>query len=440
MIGNPPYVEAKKLKYIASTLKQRYNIYSGTADLSIYFLELAFNLLSLKGLVYYITTNKFFNTQYGQKVRQLLSIKQIHTILNFEQVEVFEDILVSSVILGVQNIQTMLDNMLTYERFYKLKYSEFKVDFSSRLNNLGCYPQKYLDSEEWSFADISGLLLRNHIRKDSQLLSNIEGIEIYRGVTTGYNPAFIISNNQKDELISQDIHNSDIIKNMLQGRNIRRWYYNESDENLIFIPWHFPLHADSNIKGASSDAEKRFLEGYPSLYAHVLGYKSKLCERNKDETGISYEWYALQRCAASYYNEFEKTEKIIWGLTADKWAFAFDNKKHYLPSNGYILTSKEIPIKYILGILNSKLMRHYFSYIGIMTAGGAYTLKAATIEALPFKTSINYKPIINLVDNILALKNSNPDNDTSILESEIDKLVYKLYGLTDDEIKIIEGE
>ena len=120
------------------------------------------------------------------------------------------------------------------------------------------------------------------------------------------------------------------------------------------------------------------------------------------------------------------TEKIIWGLTADKWAFTIDTEQHYLPSNGYILTSTKLPIKYILGLLNSKLMHYYFHFIGIMTAGGAYTLKAATISALPFKIAKNNQEIAGIVDKILIEKSKDHDSDVSSLESEIDRLVYQL--------------
>lgn len=226
---------------------------------------------------------------------------------------------------------------------------------------------------------------------------------------------------------------------MLQGRNIRKWYYNESDENLVFIPWHFPLHKDDSISGASIVAEEKLASEYASLYNHLLSHKQQLADRNHDETGIRYEWYALQRCAASYYDEFEKPEKIIWGLTADKWAYTLDTEGHYLPSNGYILTSTKIPTKYILGLLNSKLLHYYFGFIGVMTAGGAYTLKAATISALPFVDTDDYEPIITLVDRILEAKKLDPQSDTSVLEAEIDRLVYDLYGLTEDEIRIVEG-
>ena len=440
VIGNPPYIEAKKLKHIASILKEKFTVYSGTADLSIYFNELGLNLLAEKGIISYITTNKFFNTQYGEKVRNQLSSQHINTILNFEQVEVFEDVLVSSVIFNISKRNKKPKNLFIYEKFYKLKFQEFKRQFVERQNLFGVYSQDHINNKEWSFSDMTQLMLKEKIEKKHLLLKDVEGVKIYRGVTTGYNPAFIISNEQRDSLIAEDYKNSQVIKNMLQGRNIRKWYYNESKENLLFIPWHFPLE-NNNISGASIEAENALKEQYPSIYYRLSQYKKELVLRNKDETGIRYEWYALQRCAASYYDEFEKSEKIIWGLTADKWAFTLDIKKNYLPSNAYILTSKNIPIRFILGLLNSKLLHYYFGFIGVMTAGGAYTLKAATIESLPIAvgTREQQKEIALKVDSILNTKAKDKQADVSSTENEIDHLVYELYGLSEEDIKIVEG-
>lgn len=440
VIGNPPYVEAKKLKNIASTLKKDYTVYSGTADLSIYFIEHGMNLLAKDGILSYITTNKFFNTGYGKAVRKFLVGNQINALINFEQVEVFENILVSSVVINVRKSLPVTNNRFVYERFYKLDAKQFRMEFAEKLELFGFYPQEFLDENEWSFSDVAGLLLKRKIEKDSYSLASLKGVNIYRGVTTGYNPAFIITDEQKDSLIAQDARNKEVIKNMLQGRNIRKWYYNESDENLLFLPWHFPLHEDMELKGASEKAESLLKEDFPAIYQHLLIHKEALLDRNQEETGKRYEWYALQRCAASYYPEFEKNEKVIWGLTANNWAFAYDDKQHYLPSNGYILTSTDIPIRYLLGWLNSKLMHHYFHYIGVMTAGGAYTLKAATISALPFKIPEEYMAIEEKADAILMVKNKDKQADTTALENQIDFLVYHLYGLTYDEVLIVDPE
>lgn len=427
VIGNPPYVEAKKLKYIASTLKEKFTVYSGTADLSIYFNELGLNILANKGILSYITTNKFFNTGYGEKVRRQLSSQHINIILNFEQVEVFEDVLVSSVIFNVSKRNKTPKNMFAYEKFYKLKFQEFKQQFLERQNMFGVYPQDYLNEKEWSFSDMNQLMLKKKIENGHLSLKDIEGVKIYRGVTTGYNPAFIISNEQRNKLIAEDHNNSKIIKNMLQGRNIRKWYYNESEENLIFTR-----------RGTD-------IENFPFIKKHLYGFYDNLKPKTaKDSTKGrkpgNYKWFEILDNTA-YYREFEKPEKIIWGLTADKWAYTLDTEQHYLPSNAYILTSETIPIKFILGLLNSKLLRYYFGFIGVMTAGGAYTLKASTIEALPIAigTKQQQQEITLKVENILNAKAKNKQTDVSLSEYEIDCLVYNLYGLSEDEIKIVEG-
>jgi len=427
VIGNPPYVEAKKLKYIASTLKEKFAVYSGTADLSIYFNELGLNLLAEKGIISYITTNKFFNTGYGEKVRRQLSSQHINIILNLEQVEVFENVLVSSVIFNISKRIKMPKNIFTYEKFYKLNFQEFKRQFIERQNMLGTYLQEYLNEKEWSFANMKQLILKEKIENGHLLLKDIDGVKIYRGVTTGYNPAFIISNEQRDNLITEDYKNSQVIKNMLQGRNIRKWYYNESEENLIFTR-------------RGTDIEK-----FPSIKSHLYAFYNNLKPKTLDDNTEgrkpgNYKWFEILDNTA-YYLEFEKPEKIIWGLTADKWAYTLDTEQHYLPSNAYILTSETIPIRFILGLLNSNLLHYYFGFIGVMTAGGAYTLKAATIEALPIAigTKEQQKEIANRVESILNAKAKDKQIDVSSIEFEIDHLVYDLYGLSENEIKIVES-
>ena len=427
VIGNPPYVEAKKLKYIANTLKEKFVVYSGTADLSIYFNELGMNLLAEKGIISYITTNKFFNTGYGEKVRRQLSSQHINIILNLEQVEVFENVLVSSVIFNISKRIKMPKNIFTYEKFYKLNFQEFKREFVERQNMLGTYLQEYLNDKEWSFADMKQLMLKEKIENGHLLLKDIDGVKIYRGVTTGYNSAFIISNEQRDNLITEDYKNSQVIKNILQGRNIRKWYYNESEENLIFTR-----------RGTD-------IEEFPSIKSHLYAFYNNLKPKTLDDNTEgrkpgNYKWFEILDNTA-YYLEFEKTEKIIWGLTADKWAYTLDTEQHYLPSNAYILTSETIPIRFILGLLNSNLLHYYFGFIGVMTAGGAYTLKAATIEALPIAigTKEQQKEITNRVESILNAKAKDKQIDVSSIEFEIDHLVYDLYGLSENEIKIVEG-
>ncbi|MCL2744353.1 MAG: hypothetical protein FWE67_10930, partial [Planctomycetaceae bacterium] len=309
-----------------------------------------------------------------------------------------------------------------YRRFYKLSKDEFKAQFHRKKIG-GTYKQSLLSANEWSFSDEDKLALKSKIEKAGKQLAVLPGAAVYRGVTTGYNPAFIIEENKKNELIAADSNSEKIIKPLLQGRNIKKWTYHSTNEFLIFTRQGIDI--------------KKF----PAIERHLKRFYSQLKPKEGNETegrsSGTYKWCEIQASTA-YYSEFEKSEKIIWGLTADKWAFAYDDGQHYLPSNGYILTSKTISTKYLLGLLNSNVMKFYFGFIGVMTAGGAFTLKHATIQRLPIVISENQQLIITLVDKILSAKKHNPAADTTESERKIDVLVYQLYGLTKDEIAVIE--
>ena len=142
VIGNPPYVEAKKLKKVVVDLRD-YQVYSGTADLSSYFFERGLNLCNDNGNLGYINTNKFFNTGYGKKVRQLLLENNIKQIINFEQVEVFDGVLVSSVIVLAEKSDINNESIL-YGGFYKLNNKEFRHKFIDIYKIIQPYRRKYI--------------------------------------------------------------------------------------------------------------------------------------------------------------------------------------------------------------------------------------------------------------------------------------------------------
>ena len=137
-------------------------------------------------------------------------------------------------------------------------------------------------------------------------------IQINYGIKTGYNDAFIITSQKRDEILSncsseeERSKTDEIIRPILRGRDIKKYGYNWADLWLIWVPWHFPLHNDTSIQGASERAEQAFQAQYPALYKHLSAFKKELSSRNKAETGIRYEWYALQRWGANYWEEFFK--------------------------------------------------------------------------------------------------------------------------------------
>ena len=417
-IGNPPYVEAKKLKYVSQILRKIYYSYSGTADLYVYFYENGIKHLRENGTLVFITSNKFIKTSYGENLRKYFTTFRINEIINFTDVHVFEA-LVASCIFSISKNKTT-DNKIRIA-FANDTLTNFSSVLTFVEQNKFYLSQNGLSEKIWQLENETKLALKEKIENGSITLNKTGTVNIYRGVTTGYNPAFIIDDEKRNELLKEDKSNNSIIKPMLQGRNIRKWVYNKTSDFLIFTR-----------RGID-------IKEFPSIKKHLNNFKQQL-EPGVGRKPGSYNWYEIQDNTA-YYPEFEN-EKIIWGLTSDKWTFAYDDEKNFLPSNGYILTSTEIPIKYLLALMNSKLMEFYFSFIGIMTAGGAYTLKYETVIEFPIKNISLSKQnhFIKLVDQILFAKAKNPQANTKQLEDQIDIMVYKLYNLTPEEIKIVESK
>lgn len=415
VIGNPPYVEHKKLKHIASKLKPFYSVYTGSSDLSVYFFERGFDVLKENGILNYISTNKFFNTGYGKTLRRYLVDKVIHKIINFEQVEVFKGILVSSVVYLSENKKPKEESEFS---FYEFKNETgWKISFEDKLKERKRnYSHTILSEAEWVFLKGNESEIKTKIEKNRKPLKDITGIDIKRGVTTGYDPAFIVANENLGVFL-----NKDFVKPLLKGKEIKKYLFKSSNSSLLFIPWHFPLEKDRTITGASAVAEQKLQNLYPELYSHLKNHHKGLSTRNQSETGIRYEWYALQRCAASYFEQFDET-KIIWPLTADQWGFALDNNQHYLTSGGFFLVSEKYSLKTLLAILNSKVLEYYFRFIGVMTAGGAYTLKKATIELLPIATTEKTKSFENLVDYLLFVLSNKKEISDHVSNSHIAQL------------------
>lgn len=413
VIGNPPYVEHKKLKHIASKLKPIYKVYTGSSDLSVYFFERGFDLLSKNGTLNFISTNKFFNTGYGKALRSYLVNRSIYSITNFEQVEVFKGILVSSVVYLSENKSPQINYTFDYHEFKN--ETGWKSNFEEKLNSKRrIYPQSILSEAEWVFLQGNESEIKDKIEKAGKLLKDIDGVVIKRGVTTGYDPAFIINEEIKQQL------NDEIVKPLLKGREIKKYQLRNSEMFLIFTR-----------KGID-------IKKHPSVKAHLSHFKSDLTPRQNDSQiggrkPGDYEWYEIQDNTA-YYRLFD-SNKIIWPLTADQWGFALDTEKHFLTSGAFLLVSEKYSLKTLLALLNSKVLQYYFRFIGVMTAGGAFTLKKATIELLPIVVNNYTNTFEALVDYILLAYttkksiNEHVSNNhvIQLFEEVIDALVYELY-------------
>jgi hypothetical protein len=262
-------------------------------------------------------------------------------------------------------------------------------------------------------------------------------ISINYGIKTGCNDAFIIDKGKRDELIEKDANSAEIIRPILRGRDIKRYGYEFADLYLLFIPWHFPLHLDTTITGASKEAELKFKKEYPAVYNHLLQYKDMLSARNTAETGIRYEWYALQRWGANYWEDFFK-RKIIFQEIVQEPSFMFDiDGSFFCLDTARIITGNNID--YLIAILNSRL---FFFAIKHFYGGGGLGDKGVRMKHTFFEDFSCPIPDLRQRPHIYSLLNSRLNNNDRIndkLENEINNNIYSLYKLSNEEIEFIEA-
>ncbi len=440
IIGNPPYIRQEQIREIKPLLQKQYqDFYNSTADIYTYFFALSYRLLKDKGFNAFITSNKYARAKYGAKLRELLLKKTtIVSYMELNALKVFESAAVDT------SIMSFIKQDPTKESLFK--YYEPTPDDKNDLKSTRSLPMKQnaLSTESFIFANASFLDLRDKMESVGTPLKDWD-IQIYRGILTGANEAFIITTEKREEILNacktqeERKRTEALIKPILRGKDIKRYSYEWAGEWVIFIPWHFP---NTNNPKNMEENEQDFSIHYPIIYSHLLSHKDKLLKRNKDETGKRYEWYCLQRWAANYYQDFEK-EKIVYPcIMAKEPCFVYEEKGFYAPAPANIITGDKMEIKYITALLNSKCI--YFAMRKFYMGGGIEgELKTNNLEKIPIPkiTPQNQKLAHKITDctkAILEAKEKNPKANTQKLEKEIDALVYQLYNLTDEEIKTIE--
>ena len=247
-------------------------------------------------------------------------------------------------------------------------------------------------------------------------------INIYRGVLTGFNEAFIIDEATKNKLIAEDAKSAEILRPILRGRDIKK--YTAEFAGLYLI--------------ATLPSLKIDIDSYPAVKNYLLSFgKDRLEQSGKKDSrkATNNKWFETQD-AISYWNDFDKP-KIVWGNMSICPNFCPDiNNKSIICAPANMLTSiDENIILYLLAFLNSKITQLYISWFGYSREGGYFEYKKIFVEKIPIPINIDKKPFVNLVTSII--KNKSLNLDIQDLEIQLNNLIYKLYNITDEEIDII---
>ncbi|EPX7557686.1 class I SAM-dependent DNA methyltransferase [Campylobacter coli] len=435
IIGNPPYIRQEELKELKPHLAKNYKVYKGTSDIYTYFYELGFNVLKDRGgVLSYITSNKYTRAGYGEALREFLlkNVKFLeYTDLN--GIKVFDSATVDTSILCFEKSKSK-DNKFKYLALSNeiLKTCAYNIGL---YKDFAEFSQNSLSKESFTFSDENTSALKAKIERIGTPLKEWYGLNIYRGILTGYNEAFIITTEKRNEILAnckdeaEKERTAKLIRKMLRGRDIKRYSYEWAG---LWVIGTFP-------------SLKIDIEQYPALKQYLSQFLPRI--EQSGEKGCrkktSNKWFETQDNIA-YYEEFEK-EKIVYPETTQGAYFVYDNKGIFLEKTAFFIVCENL--KYLLGLLSSNLITYYYKNFsqGCKLGTKGYQYNKHALENLPIP-KINSKnqnivdELINLVDEILKAKEQDKNANTQELENKINSLTYKLYNLTEEEIKIIEGK
>ncbi len=416
VIGNPPYISHDKIpKQLKAQIKDHYHSYQPFADVYCYFIEKALELQSKRGILSFITSNSYLRAEYGAPIRNLLRNKNILLrILNIEESQVFESAIVNVAIIVSRKPTNSTEDfcVVVNSPFSGNNFADFV-----KINGFN-YSQAYFNSKSWNLAEPKLVELQKKLESSGKTLEEFQ-TKIRLGIATGSNEAFLVDEKQKRKFCKRNSINAEIIKPVLRGRDISRYSYT--------LPGQYILLSKNGV-----NVER----DYPDIYEHLESFG----DRFKNRGAQGQHWTNLRAC--SFYDDFKK-EKIVWIELSDLGRFALCKEEIYLLNSAYfLLPPSDIDAKFLLGILNSTTIRFYLNLVAETSGMGTSRWINNYVKEFPIPI-VAYEQqteIIAHVDQILTAKRAGSDADTSDLENEIDKLVYELYNLTEEEIAIVEGK
>jgi hypothetical protein len=462
IIGNPPYIRIQTLKETdpeaVNYLKEHYAAAAkGNYDIYVVFVEHALSLLNPAGRLGYILPHKFFNAQYGEALRGLIADgKHLSHVVHFGDQQVFDGATTYTCLL-------FLDKSLTDECSFA-KVNDLIAWRASGEATERPIKSKYITVSEWNFSAGNDAMFEK-LAKMSVTLGEIS--HLFVGLQTDADDVFIVEeiSTKGDRILcwskameKEYWFENEHLKPFLKGSlNIRRYCLSDVTKRLLFP---YETRDEKSVLIDPKDYKRR----YPLSWAYLEANQVRLAKRNKGKMG--HEWYGYV-----YKKNHTRfcTPKIIVPSLAKGSCFAadFEGRYYFVGSGGgggggYGIVPNEgveSSILYLLGILNSKLLSAVIRANSTSFRGGYLALNRQYIERLPIRTIDFSTPaektlhdrLVVLVNKMLALtpklrgatsesEKAALQNAVTTTDAEIDRLVYELYGLTEEEIKIVEGE
>jgi hypothetical protein len=408
VIANPPYfsLEIADSEY-KKNLKALYDSYAGKADILYFFFEKALRILKNEGNLVFITSRYFLEATYAKKLRKYIAENaNILELTDFIDKKIFHDANIHTIISLLKKSGNEANTIVRQIK----DESILDLDSESNFKNF----ELKLDGTEWILTNKEEAKIFDKVKVTGELLGSISIIE--QGQKTGRNAVYNISEEQAKTFEKEPL------RKLIKNSHINKYKVEYKNRYLIYCDEEFNI------------------DDFPKIKEYLLEHKETLSKR-AEARDDKYSWYRLQRPRDE--NLFLAEEKIVVPYRAKFNKFAYDDQQ-YFNDGGDIRVivlneGKDYDIKYVIGILNSKLMNFFYSFIG-RKKGKMFEYFVEPLEKIPIANSENNPGIADLVDQILAHKEANLDADTTVLEQKIDTLVYKLYNLTWEEVQVVDPE
>jgi type I restriction-modification system DNA methylase subunit len=407
VLGNPPYVRQEEIKAQKPALKKVYKCYTGVADLFVYFYERGIELLKTGGQFAFISSNKWYRSGYGEKLRTWLAARtRLHALIDFGDAPVFEAIAYPTIVLLERRppAQDASFRALTWKPGPPI--DEFAEIFRSRSFDV---PQSSLDKSGWRLEGSTKRNLLDKLRAAGVPLGEYCKGRFYRGILTGLNEAFVVDRATRDRLITEDSKSAEIIRPFFRGRDVKRWVVQSSERYLIWTYIGVPI------------------KQYPAILRHLKQFQNQL-EKRQDQGNY---WWELRACA--YYDEFKKP-KIIYPDIFQHQSFAYDPDNHLMVNTLYFMPEADLAL---LGILNSQLMEYYYARISNQIRGGYMRSFTQYIRELPIASPT--RDLRSKVEKVLKLAKADGADSLAVreVEADIDEIVFDLYGISPEEVALM---
>ncbi len=487
VIGNPPYVKLETIKEQSQQLeKYGYRTFDKRGDLYVLFVEKGFSILKPKGLLSYIMPNKWLQAGYGQPLRSYFLTKALLQLIDFGDIQIFQGATTYPLIFVAANKDAEEEFKVAVLK--SATAADFQTNVALSFEN---YKTSTFDSNTWIISSKKDKELLNKLNDNFLTIKEVVHGNALRGVLTGLTEAFLIPKDVRDKLVKEDEKASDFLFPFLLGREARPFAYSTPLNYLLLFEKGFTKSqlGDCNEEDAWFWLQKR----YPSIAKWLSPFETKA----KKRTDKGDYWWELRAC--DYYSEFQ-LPKIMYQVLQVKPCFIYDEQGLYCNNSMWIIPTEH---KGLVGVLNSKmgwwlitkyctqiqngcqLIWNYFGQVPIPNLNGELDNLVEDMIRLTRMLDIQLNGLLNLVKSKFIVdkfsnklqnwheldfwnfnkelkkekihlslaeeaewlpyfteqKKKAQDLQAQIdrTEKEIDQMVYALYGLTEEEIKIVEN-